>query len=256
MLEVLHHNYFTAMREYMKIRLISDVHQEFYEDKGLYDSGDADVLVVAGDLAVGGPNTVRALQRFALNVEDVVYVTGNHEYYGGTIAEVDDYISCHTQGTNIHFLNCGTKKLEAVTFIGANLWTNFSNNQFSQINARGSINDFRRIRGFGTHECAQLNAQHTEFFRDASVAVEGRKVFVSHFLPDRICIDEQYRGESALNDYFANNLGDWIQALENSTWFHGHTHSTVRQEIGTTKIYANPYGYNENRNYVELFITI
>lgn len=240
----------------MKIRLISDVHQEFYEDKGLYDSQDADVLVVAGDLAVGGPNTVRALQRFALNVEDVVYVTGNHEYYRNTINEVDEYINRFTRGTNIHFLNCGTKKLEDVTFIGANLWTNFSNNQFSQINARGSINDFRQIQEFGTDQCVALNTKHTKFFKDASVAVEGRKVFVSHFLPDRICIDEQYRGESALNDYFANNLGDWIQALENSTWFHGHTHSVVRQEIGTTKIYANPYGYNENKFYKELILEL
>lgn len=240
----------------MKIRLISDCHFEFYADPKLYDSGDADVLVIAGDLAVGGPNTLRALQRFALNVEDVVYVTGNHEYYGGTIAEVDDYISCHTQGTNIHYLNCGIKKLDDVTFAGANLWTNFNNNQFSKMYCGQSINDFGQIRGFGTHECAQLNAQHTKFFRDASVAVEGKKVFVSHFLPDRICIDQQYQGESAANDYFANNLGTWIQDLEDSTWLHGHTHSTVRQEIGTTKIYCNPYGYNRNENYVELVITI
>lgn len=240
----------------MKVRLISDVHQEFYEDKGLYDSQDADVLVVAGDLAVGGYDTVRALKRFADNVEDVIYVTGNHEYYGGTIAEVDSYISKHTQGTNIHYLNCGTKRLGDVTFIGANLWTNFNSNQFSKIAASRSINDFGQIRGFTADQCAQLNAQHQKFFCDAYAAVEGRKVFVSHFLPDRICIDQQYQGESVLNDYFANNLGSWIQDLENTTWLHGHTHSVVRQEIGTTKIYCNPYGYNRNENYVELVITI
>lgn len=244
------------MGESMKVRLISDVHFEVYEDRQLYDSQDADVLVIAGDLAVGGYSTCNALKRFANNVEDVIFVTGNHEYYRSTINEVDEYISRHTRGANIHFLNCGTKKLDDVTFIGANLWTNFSNNDFSKINARGSINDFRQIQEFSTDQCVALNTKHTKFFSDASGAVEGKKVFVSHFLPDRICIDEQYRGESALNDYFSNNLGDWIQDLENSTWFHGHTHSTVRQEIGTTKIYANPYGYNENRHYVELFITI
>lgn len=240
----------------MKIRLISDAHQEFYEDKRLYDSQDADVLVIAGDLSTRGENIVSALKRFANNVEDVIYVTGNHEYYGSSIAMVNDYISRFTRDTNVHFLNCGTKKIGDITFIGANLWSNFNNNQFSKMYCGQSINDFRRINGFATNECVALNTRHTKFFKDAYAAVEGKKVFVSHFLPDRICIDPQYTGESALNDYFANNLGEWIQDLENSTWFHGHTHSIVRKEIGTTKVYANPYGYDKNDSYQELFLTI
>ena len=240
----------------MKIRLLSDVHQEFYEDSRLYDSQDADVLVIAGDLNTGHDRCWSALKKFADSVENVVYVSGNHEYYGTRIAEFDYYIRQFSENTNVHYLNCGTVKLGDVTFIGANLWTDFNSNQFSKMNASRSINDFRRIQGFSTDKCVQLNVEHQKFFRDAYASVEGRKVFVSHFLPDRICIDEQYKGESALNDYFANNLGDWIQDLENSTWFHGHTHSLVRQEIGTTKIYANPYGYNYNDSYQELFIEL
>lgn len=239
----------------MRIRLISDVHQEFYEDRRLYDSQDADVLVIAGDLAVGGYDTVNALKRFANNVEDVIFVSGNHEYYRNTISEVDNYISRHTRDTNIHFLNCATKRLGDVTFIGANLWSNFNNNQFSKMYAGQAINDFRSIKNFSTGDCVRLNTEHTKFFREA-YSVEGKKVFVSHFLPDRICIDEQYKGESTLNDYFANNLGSWIQDLQNSTWLHGHTHSIVRQEIGDTKVYANPYGYNQNDNYQELFLEL
>ena len=239
----------------MKIRLLSDVHQEFYEDKRLYDSQDADVLVIAGDLNVGHERCWSALKQFANNVEDVIYVSGNHEYYGTSIQEFDYYIKRFSDKTNVHFLNPGTKRLGDVTFIGANLWSNFNNNQFSKMHCGQAINDFRRIKGFNTEKCSNLNTEHTKFFREA-YAVEGKKVFVSHFLPDRICIDEQYKGKSVINDYFANNLGDWIQDLENSTWLHGHTHSVVHKEIGTTKIYANPYGYNENKLYKELFLEL
>jgi predicted phosphodiesterase len=241
----------------MKIKLISDTHFEFYEDLELYKNpGNADVLVIAGDLNVGHLRCWSSLKRFADAYKDVIYTSGNHEYYGGNISEFDDYIQRFSRNSNIHYLNPGTVKLGDVTFIGANLWSNFNNNQFSKMYCGQSINDFRRINGFATGECAALNTRHTKFFKDAYAAVEGKKVFVSHFLPDRLCIDEQYKGETALNDYFANNLGDWIQDLDNSTWFHGHTHSIVRQEIGTTKIYANPYGYNKNDSYQELFIEL
>lgn len=241
----------------MKVRLISDVHFEFYEDLELYKNpGNADVLVIAGDLNVGYLRCWSSLKRFADVYKDVIYTSGNHEYYGGNIREFDDYIQRFSINSNIHYLNPGAVKLGDVTFIGANLWTNFNNNEFSKMYCAQAINDFRQIKGFSTGDCVRLNSQHTKFFHDASVAVEGRKVFVSHFLPDRVCIDPQYRGQSTLNDYFANDLGNWIQDLENSTWLHGHTHSVVRQQIGTTKIYANPYGYNENRNYAELFITV
>ena len=46
----------------MKIRLLSDIHQEFYEDKLLYGNLGEDVLVLAGDIHVGAERTLSALK--------------------------------------------------------------------------------------------------------------------------------------------------------------------------------------------------
>jgi len=241
----------------MRIRLLSDVHFEFYEDKELYENKGEDVLVIAGDLAVGGPNIVDALSKFAKNTEEVVYVPGNHEYYRNSIPEVDAYVRNATRDTNVHFLNPGNVRIDGVAFIGATLWTEFNNNQFSKLVAAQQINDFRSIRGFDTDYCVMLYNEHLSYIKEAYEKLDGKKVIVTHFLPDKICIDPQYQGESAMNDYFSNNLGEWIQDLQDTPyWLFGHTHSPVNKEINNTKVIANPYGYNKNHNYKELILEV
>jgi len=244
----------------MKIRLLSDLHHEFYEDKNLYQNPDkADVLVIAGDLAVGYQTCWSALKQFADTHEHVVYTTGNHEYYHGEIAQFDDYIKRFSANTNIHFLNPGIKKIGNVTFIGANLWTNFQNDVWAQQTAARGISDFRLIRKFSTASASDLHDKHIKFIREAYLAVEGKKVIVTHFLPATECISAQYltAGNTTLNKYFANNQGDWVSDLiDVPYWLFGHTHDCVNITLGTTQVVANPYGYNLNRNYKEKIVEV
>lgn len=241
----------------MKIRLISDVHQEFYEDKALYANKGEDVLVIAGDLNVGHKTCWNRLQRFAEKTANVVYISGNHEYYGYNIAEFDDYIKRFSYGSNVHFLNPGTVTIDSVTFIGATLWSNFGNDHFAQQYCGQKINDFYNIRGFNTQECVKLYELHAAYIKSQYEAVEGQKVIVTHFLPDSACIDPVYRGEGMINKYFANDLGGWISELSDVPyWLFGHTHSLVDLKIGSTRVIANPYGYNRNHNYKECLLEV
>lgn len=241
----------------MKIRLISDVHQEFYEDKALYANKGEDVLVIAGDLNVGAKTCWNRLQRFAEKTPNVVYVPGNHEYYGDSIENFDDYIKRMSYGSNVHFLNPGSVTLNGVTFIGAALWSNFGNDYFAMQYCAKNINDFRTIKGFYTDKCVKLYDLHSDYIKHEYEAVEGQKVIVTHFLPDSACIDPVYRGEGIINKYFANDLGNWISNLTDVPyWLFGHTHSLVDIEIGDTKVIANPYGYNRNHNYVERLLEV
>ena len=241
----------------MKIRLLSDVHQEFYEDKALYANKGEDVLVIAGDLNVGAKTCWNRLQRFAEKTPNVIYVPGNHEYYNGTIAEFDDYLNRFSYGSNVHFLNPGSVTLNGVTFIGAALWSNFGNDVFAKHYCATHINDFSLIRGFNSDECVKLYELHAGYIKSEYEAVEGQKVIVTHFLPDHACVDPVYRGEGVINKYFANDLGDWISNLTDVPyWLFGHTHSLVDIEIGDTRVIANPYGYNQNHNYVERLIEV
>jgi Icc-related predicted phosphoesterase len=240
----------------MKIRLLSDIHHEFYEDQRLYSNKGEDVLVVAGDLNVGHDRCWSALKQFAEHTEHVVYVPGNHEYYHQSMVQFDDYMRRFSTSTNIHFLNPGSTKIGDVAFIGACLWTNFGDDRFNQIVCAQRINDFRIIKGFSGDICTQLYNEHIAYIKHQYEAVKGKKVIVTHFLPDRACIAPQYRGPDVINHYFANNLGDWISDLTDTTWLFGHTHDNVDIVIGDTRVIANPYGYNRNEHYVEKLIEV
>ena len=247
-------------RKQMKIRLLSDLHHEFYEDKTLYqNTHKADVLVVAGDLAVGYEACWQALKQFADTHEHVVYTTGNHEYYKGKISEFDEAIKQFSENTNIYFLNPGMKKIGDVTFIGANLWTNFQGDGWAQQACARSISDFSVIKGFSTDKACQLHANHIKFIREAYLAAEGKKVIVTHFLPAKECISPQWQGASnaTLNKYFANNEGEHISTLSNTPyWLFGHTHDQVDITLGNTRVIASPYGYNKNHDYKEKILEI
>lgn len=241
----------------MKIRLISDVHFEFFEDVRLFQSQGEDVLVIAGDLAVGPVNVFNALKRFSNTAKDVVYIPGNHEYYGHTIEAFDGHIRAAFKDSNVHFLNPGFVQIGDVKFIGAALWTNFRGRATSKLMAKGMISDFRAIKEFSGDVAEGLFYQHKKFIFNEYANTNSKCVIVTHFLPAIQCISAQYkRDRSGLNDYFANDLGLEIESLENATWLFGHTHDRVDTVIGNTRLVCNPYGYYQNHAYPNLIIEV
>ena len=91
---------------------------------------------------------------------------------------------------------------------------------------------------------------------DAYAATVGKTIIVTHFLPAIECIASEYYGDSAVNDYFANDMGNWIGYLSDATWMFGHTHAPVDKVLGDTRMLCNPYGYNKNNNYKECIIDL
>lgn len=240
----------------MKIRLLSDLHQEFYYNARIYEPLGEDVLVIAGDLDVGTYNIIKSLKEFAKTVKHVLYVTGNHEYYLNDMNSLDTILRNEFIGTNVHFLNPGSVKIGDVTFIGSNLWSNFHNNPIAQHLAARCINDFRNIRGFDTDKCAQLHNAQRDAIKFMYENTPGTKVIVTHFVPDLSLCNEQYKGD-ILNKYFAADLGNWIADLEDVPyWFYGHTHIPSDITIGNTRCICNPYGYNYNPKYKEMVVEV
>ena len=241
----------------MKIRLLSDLHHEFNVDKGLYKTKGEDVLVIAGDLNVGSYATTNSLLEFYEEQKNIIYVPGNHENYGTSIADFNADIRAATRGTGIKFLNPGSMVLDGVAFIGATLWTNFRKDALAKFACSQGINDFRRIKHFSTDCCEALHTEHFKYIKSAySVYEYNKKVIISHFLPAVECISAQYRGPDLINYYYANDYGDWISNMSNTTWLFGHTHDNVDMVIGDTRCVCNPYGYYNNPNYKEMIIEI
>lgn len=90
-----------------------------------------------------------------LNQRPVVYVPGNHEYYG---YDFETERSAGTAGAahyeNVHVLDRSTLMVDGVLFVGATLWTDYQ--LFTQPHARAAMqraeatmNDHRLIRHKG-----------------------------------------------------------------------------------------------------------
>jgi predicted phosphohydrolase len=205
-----------------------------------------DVLVLAGDIASGSTNTMDVIKHFLdCGFPQIVYVPGNHEYYGGSFddfnAKMQDKCAVYD---NVHFLNPGSVEIDDVLFVGATLWTNFGDNPLSQSAAKRGINDFRVIRDFDVNRCAQTYYQHFDFIKDQyEHRYDNKVVVVTHFLPARECIAPRFRGPDLINDYFANDLGEYISTLSDTTWLFGHTHDATDIVLGDTRVVANPHGY-------------
>lgn len=245
----------------MKIRLLSDLHTEFklpYKTQPFNEYRDEDVLVLAGDIASGSTNTMNVLKHFAEIFPQVVYVPGNHEYYGTSVYDFDQKMQDKTaQYENIHFLNPGQLEIGGILFIGATLWTSFRHNHFSMKVASRSIADFKLIKGFspemprfGVWDAYKLHQKHYDYIKDAYENRGNRKVvIVTHFLPAIECISPRFANPAdLLNDYFANDLGGWIGEMSDTVWMFGHTHDAVDKVLGDTRVVANPHGYYNAMN--------
>jgi predicted phosphodiesterase len=237
----------------MKIHLLSDIHSEFIKGslKTFFENllAPADILVLAGDIAVGKTNLLQAVEFFAKHYKHVILVLGNHEAYNGLGLTQFDGLETPS---NVHILNPGSVTLEGITFTGGTLWTNFGNDPRAVNTAKSYINDFKR--GITTDEVTDLYNEHLEFIKQ-----NPADIIVTHFLPCKECIDPRYLNptDTVLNKYFANDLTEYIKTLDTKYWLFGHTHSKVDTQVGTTRLLANPLGYpGENEHYSNLVIEV
>ena len=235
----------------MNIKLLSDLHIEGFYNKNIYLNKDnADVLVLAGDIHVGAKNVYQELLKAKEYYEHVVYVQGNHENYHAQNSyevfkpELRDLLF---STSNIHYLDNDTVKIGDTTFLGTPLWTNFRGSPKTANAVRLMISDFK---WYSPHVCMQRGIDAQKWLKEAYATTPGTKIIVTHWLPAIECIDPQYAGESLLNTYFANDMGDWIRALEDTPyWMFGHTHSSVDITLGKTRLLANPAGYARKGSY-------
>lgn len=233
----------------MKIQLLSDLHLEFMTSREAREflftcHTDADVLVLAGDIAVGRKNVKEALTLLASHYPNIVYVMGNHETYGSSLA-VFNTLGKLGLPDNVHFLNPGSVKIGDVTFIGAPLWTNFREDPIKEMACRYGINDFMRTADASIATYKEMYYRDFDFIEYNYETNPGKKVIVTHFLPADECVDPMFRNprSEALNAYFANDLGEYIACLSDTTWVFGHTHCSVDMRIGDTRMLCNPCGY-------------
>ena len=241
----------------MKLNILSDLHLGV--DPFERPNNDADVVVLAGDIA--RPKEAAA---WALGFDQpVLYVAGNHEFYGSSIDGAAAELRRLCAATHVHVLDCDEIVVGGVRFLGTTLWTDFElfgdERQKAQAAAEATrlIRDFRRIASgrdgaaFTPDDSAALFS-HQASWLESRLAVPhaGPTVVITHHAPSPRSIHPRFAG-SLLNACFVSDLERLTGADRVQLWIHGHTHDSFDYVVNGTRIVCNPRGYakagvNEN----------
>ena len=173
----------------MKMHILSDLHLEFSEFRPPADNGD--VVVLAGDIHTGdaGIGWARAI----FPDQEIVYVAGNHEFYGRDRLETLSELRIAARECAVHFLDDEAIEIGGVRFIGATLWTDFNlfgkeRRQFAMAEGQRGLNDFSLIREgsaqFSPADSIRLHENSLAFLEgELQKPFAGKTVVVTHHLP-------------------------------------------------------------------------
>ena len=253
-----------------KFCLASDVHLAF-GSAFIDNTENADCLILAGDiyefvnLAPKSELSYNYVDEFFQHISNqfkqVVYIAGNHEYYGYQISRgrqaINRYLESMNIG-NIKFLEKDSIDINGIKVHGATTWTNFNNGDAqAMLAAEYGMNDYRYIsvddysvfkpkHGFEDH----INAM--QFFDNATK--DGNKcIIVSHHAPLYSCVEKHHSSET-LNHAYASDLSEFILDRPNiAAWCFGHVHGRFDFKLGDTRILANCRGYSKYEKIAETF---
>ena len=248
----------------MKIRVLSDLHLEF---AGWHPpQGDEDVVVLAGDIGEGRSGIPWARKHFRHT--PVIYIPGNHEYYGRDLDELQNGLRESGRAHGVDVLDGDELVFGGVRFLGATLWTNFEIYGSDPVTVEAAMRqcqegmtDFAVIRRWG----GNLRAEDSREIHLARVAwlerrleteFRGPTVVVTHHAPSPRSVARQFAG-SLLTPSFASDLtrlmglprvppvvADAIPApVTPALWIHGHMHQSYDYVECDTRVVCNPRGY-------------
>src|SRR5690606_36433939 len=197
----------------MKVALYSDLHREFNKNL-LVDGTDADVIVLAGDIAKVEDALSFAAELVARFQLPVIYVPGNHEYFGHDLDRLNACLNDWAEPSGlVHVLVNRSVKIGAVRFIGTPLWTNFllwgaeAATKAEEL-ASKFLPDFKGVRrGEGiltVDDAKELHQTAREFLRQEMASAEEPCVVVTHFAPHEDCCAPNFRS-SPLTPYFISD---------------------------------------------------
>jgi Icc-related predicted phosphoesterase len=254
----------------MKVKVASDLHLEFLNSfEEIPDLGTADILVLAGDifpakyLKTNGKLKdiyLRFVDKCSKDFSHILYVLGNHCYYGYNYEGSKRKIKEHLPH-NFQILDNDTVTINNWNFLGFTLWTDFRNeNALEMMEAAQVMNDYKVIRI--TPKYRKLNPTDTlNFHKDSKKYLLNQlqtlndNVFViSHHAPSYQSVPQQFKKHA--NGAYCSNLDDLIvNHPQIKYWVHGHTHNAFNYMIEGCRVICNPGGYpGQDTNFQKDFL--
>lgn len=246
----------------MKAWIISDLHmasRDAMARRPLERVPAADVAIVAGDVCERPSAAIAWLSGVVLPAMRVVFVMGNHEFYGTEMNAARRDAARIARDSGVDLLDNGTVEIDGVRFTGGSLWMDFELDgtdraqvlRTMQIVGSG-LNDFRHIRWkddggerlFRPKDALRLHRECLAGIEEVlATPYGGPTVVVTHHAPHRGSIAPRYV-DDPVTPGFASDLATLIERTQPDLWVHGHTHNACDHRVGRTRIVNNPRGYS------------
>lgn len=238
----------------MLIKLLSDLHL-IGNIPFTYEHHGEEVCVLAGDISEGLGGVIWAERTIPSTVR-VLYVPGNHEYYGQDVDNLNKKFKAWNRMHNhvtVLLNDTFTTDQWEVEFVGTTLWTDFNLFGNAPLHSevwRTGLNDSVYIRNKGAritaNDFTRWNKSSIRFLRKvANEPTNKTRVLITHYCPE-LSIAARYRNDP-LTAGFATKIPANIHE-KFKYHLHGHTHDTMDYQCPYgTIVKCNPRGYgNEN----------
>lgn len=240
----------------MRIRPLNDLHLEFGEFEP--PPVEADVVVLAGDIGAGTRGVLWANRTFPDT--PVIYVCGNHEYYGGYLPDTTQALKA-AAAPNVHVLQHDVVEIDGVAFAGLTLWTDMALNHSprrASMSLRRGMVDYKAIqvnpaadlpgtpadagaRMLRPSDTIRYHHEGRRWLEQVFEQVSQPLVVVTHHAPSAKSLLLSDKG--IIRAAYASNLDDFVAASGARLWLHGHTHKFSDYQLGDTRVVCNARGY-------------
>jgi predicted phosphodiesterase len=234
--------------------ILSDLHLEFRrgaeeEYWANFPKTDTKVCLCAGDVTSFGLSITAVHRHFKAlcdRFEKVIYVPGNHEYYGSDPEQVGRKLGEieRTYGATLKVLRSGEPYVyEGQRFIGDTMW--FVDKPEVHIYRR-TINDSFQIKNLFPWCFTESNL----FMAYVAAQLQEDDIVITHHVPNNVDTRPEWMG-STTQPYFINDACERYFQNPNSVrpkaWIYGHTHDYHLYKLGRTQFVCNPAGYPGER---------
>ncbi|MCH7880844.1 MAG: metallophosphoesterase [Proteobacteria bacterium] len=248
----------------MKIQLLSDLHNEFLRNgekspghkwAGSIPDTNADIIILAGDIDTGTKGAEWAISESERLAKNIIYVLGNHEFYGNEYYSLKQKISKRCEGTGVYCLDPDVYIQEGVRFIGTTLWTDYKADismpqDLIMYYVDKALADHKEIkyksgnsyRRFKPLDALAIHIKELNWIeRQLDSLHEGKTVVVTHHGPHPVCQHPVYPVDE-MSTAFHSDLSSLIAKNDIDVWVYGHTHANLDKVIFDTRIISNQAG--------------
>lgn len=245
----------------MKVSIVSDIHLEFSKDVFLNNDENSDLLILAGDIGSGiSPETDSFILNCCKMYKDVIFVLGNHEFYGFDINDVvAHWVDFSSRLTNLHFLNNSSCEVDGIKFIGSTLFSDTVNDltipESLYVNKikhsfKKEINDFNSIYLNGSKITVdEYNDEYVKSINyitdEINKETDFKKVLITHYATMMPSIGDEFVG-SPSRPFFTTDLSNLICNSDLDLVVHGHLHNKSDYEYFGKRVICHPYGYGQD----------